>query len=92
MENPYKLDPESLKAKQRTMQEDRLITLKDDSSRPPPTIGVESFQGIMFGPAAGQPSSDYSDSKPSWGKKILGYLIWFWVAALVVRIAIRLLR
>lgn len=92
MENPYKLNPESLKAKQRTMQEERLITLKDDSTRPPPTIGVEPLQGILFGPAAGQPSSDTSEAKASWGKKLLIFIFWLWVAVIVVRVAIRLFR
>jgi len=57
MRNPYRLDPEALRAITLQVQEQRLITLRDDASRPPPTLGTPSWQGSLFGPWLGQPAS-----------------------------------
>jgi len=57
MNDPYKLDPKALRAKTRQASEEHLVTLQDDSSKPPPTIGTAPWQGIIFGPAFGQPSA-----------------------------------
>jgi hypothetical protein len=57
MENPYKIKlPSDVNTGQ--LQEKELISIKDDSTKPPPTIGTPSWVSIYMGSAAGQPSSD----------------------------------
>lgn len=82
MNNPYSLNPRAFDSRRKTAQEEKLITLKDDSTQPPPTVGSSAFQGIMFGPAAMQPSKSSDDVEPSWGKR--GLRIWFWIWALAI--------
>ena len=57
MVNLYQIDPKALKARTREAQEQLLITLQDDSTRPPPTLGTPPWQGSIFGPWLGQPAS-----------------------------------
>jgi hypothetical protein len=57
MANPYRLDPRSLKAITQQVQEQKLVTLRDDGTRPPPTLGTPIWQGAIFGPWLGQPAS-----------------------------------
>ena len=59
MADPYKIDPSFLKAITKQVEEERLITLKDDSTRPPPTIGTPSWRSSLFGPMLGQPESSF---------------------------------
>ena len=59
MANPYEIDPEIVKKVARQAEEERLITLKDDSTHIPPTIGIPPWQNIIFGSLFGQPSSRF---------------------------------
>ena len=59
MLNPYQLDPRVLRAITKQAQEQQLITLRDDSSRPPPTLGTPIWQSSLFGPWLGQPASRF---------------------------------
>lgn len=52
MASPYKVDPNR---KTGQLQEEHLVTLKDDSTKPPPTVGTPSWMAILGGPALGQP-------------------------------------
>jgi hypothetical protein len=45
-----------------TSQEQKLIAMKDDRNPIPPTIGNSTFNNILFGPMAGQPSSSSASS------------------------------
>jgi hypothetical protein len=92
MSNPYRLDPESLKAKQKEKQEQKLITLQDDSAKPPPTIGTSAFQSILFGPGAGQPSRDSTQQRTSWGKKLLLVTVFVGLVLLVLKAFLHHLR
>jgi len=60
MANPYKMDPEALKRRGALAQEEKLVTLQDDSTQPPPTIGTPSWMSILGGPALGQPGSRHT--------------------------------
>jgi hypothetical protein len=60
MTNPYQLDPDALKRRATQAQEEKLITVQDDSTQPPPTIGTPSWMSIIGGPAMGQPSSRHT--------------------------------
>lgn len=60
MTNPYQIDPEAMKGKSTLAQEEKLVTLQDDSTQPPPTIGTPSWMSILGGPALGQPSSHHT--------------------------------
>ena len=57
MANPYQIDPKALETLTKQAQEQQLITLADDSTRPPPTRGTPSWQGSIVGPWLGQPAS-----------------------------------
>jgi hypothetical protein len=57
MDNPYKIKNPS-DAHPGQLQEEQLISLKDDSIKPPPTVGTPSYMSIIMGPAVGQPGSD----------------------------------
>jgi hypothetical protein len=59
MVNPYRLDPKALKAITQQVQEQQLITLQDDGTRPPPTLGTPIWQSSIFGPWLGQPMSRF---------------------------------
>lgn len=82
MENPYRPHPEAYGERRKTAQQEQLISLKDDSAKPPPTIGSGGLQGILFGGAASQPSKAGDDIQPGWGKLLLR--IAFWVLALAI--------
>ena len=60
MTNPYQIDPEAMKRKSTLVQEEKLVTLRDDSTQPPPTIGTPSWMSILGGPALGQPGSRHT--------------------------------
>jgi hypothetical protein len=79
MSNPYSIDPDALRQKQRTAREEQHIALRDDNTRLPPSVGTSAFQNIIFGPAAGQPSSGPA-GKPGWARKGLRIAFWLWVA------------
>lgn len=83
MDNPYQPRPDSLEAHRRRVNEEVVITLKDDSARPPATIG-SGWQGMILGPAAGQPGGNSSDIKPRWGKRLTRIVFWTWGALVVV--------
>jgi len=57
MSSPHPIDPKLLKRRTAQSQEEKLVTLKDDSTHPPPTIGTPSWMSILGGPALGQPAS-----------------------------------
>lgn len=61
MSDIYKIDPETLRRKMSEGSEQQVITLKDDSTKPPPTISTASWQGILCGPVLGQPTH-YSET------------------------------
>jgi hypothetical protein len=85
MSNPYRLDPEALRAKQKEKLEQKFVTLQDDSAKPPPTIGTSAFQSILFGPTAGQPSRDSSSQRSSWTKRLFLGAVFLGLAGLMVR-------
>jgi hypothetical protein len=66
MENPYTPDPKRLKQQTAQVQEQQLIALQDDSTKPPPTIATPSWMSIIGSPFLGQPSSSYKtfDHRP----------------------------
>jgi hypothetical protein len=92
MDSPYRIDPEALANKQRAAQQEKLITLKDDSARPPSTIGTSPLQGILMGPAAGQPSNAVGEVKPGWGKILLRILFWIWAMAMCTSVIYRIIH
>ena len=49
---PYRLKPPV----KRVREEQKLIQLRDDSVRPPSSVGVDTFQALFFGAPALQPS------------------------------------
>lgn len=49
--NPYQIKPKE----QLVREEQKLIQIRDDSVRPPSSIGVDSFQATLFGAPALQP-------------------------------------
>lgn len=85
MSNPYLLDPKKLKSTQQTVQNEKLVTLKDDSINLAPTLGTSFFNGIMFGSTVGQPSYAADQVKPGWGKRLLRTFFWIWVITLFIR-------
>lgn len=80
------IDPEALNRLKKTAQEEKLVTLRDDSARPPATISTSSMHGILFGPGAGQPSKASEDIKPGWGKVLIRIVFWTWGALVMVRL------
>jgi hypothetical protein len=60
MTHPYQIDPEAMKRRSTLAQEEKLVTLQDDSTHPPPTIATPSWMSIIGGPALGQPSSRHT--------------------------------
>ena len=62
------------------MQEEHLITLQDDTTRPPPTIGTPSWMSIIGGPSLGQPSGNTSslDHSPATSR----FWSWLWLILL----------
>ncbi len=83
MENPYQPRPDSLEAHRRRVNEEVLVTLKDDTARPPATIGT-GWQSMILGPSAGQPGGNARDIKPGWGKRVTRIVFWTWGALVVV--------
>lgn len=57
MASQYQIDPDKMRSVSQTIQEEHLITLKDDSIQPPPTIATPVWQNILMGSMLGQPSS-----------------------------------
>jgi hypothetical protein len=57
--NPYLLKP----PEKMVREELKLIQIKDDSVRPPSSVGTDSFQGFLFGAPSLQPSKDSEESK-----------------------------
>ena len=56
MENPYKVkDPSRVDVGQ--FQEREVVSIKDDSTKPPQTTGDPTGLGVYFGPLYGQPES-----------------------------------
>lgn len=54
---PLSSDPYRIKPKEQLVREEqKLIQIRDDSVRPPSSIGVDSFQATLFGAPALQPS------------------------------------
>ncbi len=51
-DDPYRLQPPTKLVR----EEQKLIQLRDDSVRPPSSVGVDAFQAIFFGAPALQPS------------------------------------
>jgi len=79
MTNPYQLDPEAMKRKSTLVQEEKLVTLKDDSTQPPPTIGTPSWMSILGGPALGQPSSSHTTFQHRQGSFLFSARFWLMV-------------
>lgn len=92
MGNPYKIDPEAFREKRKTAKQEYLISLQDDSAHPPPTVNSSSFQGIFFGPAAGQPSKANDDTQTGWGKVLGKIFFWTWVLLVVIGAIYRFMR
>lgn len=57
-DDPYRLKPPTKLVR----EEQTLIQIRDDSARPPSSIGVDAFQAIFFGAPALQPSK--AEEKP----------------------------
>ena len=51
-DDPYRLKPPTKLVR----EEQKLIQIRDDSVRPPSSVGVDAFQAIFFGAPALQPS------------------------------------
>ena len=86
MENPYKIKrPSDVNTGQ--LQEKELVTIKDDSTKPPPTVGTPSWMSIIMGPAVGQPGSDmetFEHSESSRGRFM--FSLRFWLLLIVVAV------
>ena len=82
MDNPYQPKPGSLEAHRRRVNEEQLVILQDDSPRPPTTIGLQGWQGMILGASSGQPSKASGDIKPGWGKRLLRIFFWIWATLL----------
>lgn len=76
MTDPYQLDPEGMKRKSTMVQEEKLVTLRDDSTQPPPTIGTPSWMSILGGPALGQPSSRHTTFQHGQGSFLFSARFW----------------
>ncbi len=83
-DNPYQPNPDSLESHRRRVQHERLVTLQDDSARPPATLGLQPWQSMILGPSSGQPSKASRDIKPGWGKRILRVAFWIWATLFLV--------
>jgi len=57
-DDPYRLKPPTKLVR----EEQKLIQLRDDSVRPPSSVGVDAFQALFFGAPALQPSK--AEEKP----------------------------
>jgi hypothetical protein len=57
--NPYQLKP----PEKLVREELKLVQIREDSIRPPASIGTDSFQGLLFGAPSLQPSKDTEESK-----------------------------
>lgn len=90
MNNPYQPRPESLEAHRRRVNEERLITLQDDSKRSSATIGTPSWQGMILGSSSGQPSKADNSIRPSWGKRLFRIAFWIWGALMVLGLCMRI--
>jgi hypothetical protein len=66
--NPYQLKP----PQKLVREEQKLIQIKDDSVRPPASVGTDPFQGFLFGAPSLQPSRDSDEAK---GGSIGGMLL-----------------
>ena len=75
MPDTQQIDPKELIKKARQASERQVITLQEDSRRPPPTIGMAPWQSILFGPASGQPSGEAQESTPLILKILLGIVL-----------------
>jgi hypothetical protein len=84
MRNPYAVDP----GKQVPLKEQAVVTLKDDTARPPATIGKPIWQSLLFGSALGQPSGD-EPRRASRSLRILGALL---LAVLLLGLAVAAVR
>lgn len=83
MGDPYRIDPAQLKAREREASQLHVVTLQDDSAKPPPTVGTAPWQGILFGPAVGQPSGEESRVSPWVGRILLALAAVALVAGIV---------
>lgn len=84
MHSPYAIDPE----KRLPASEKALVTLKDDTARPPATIGKPIWQSLLFGSALGQPSNG-SPRRASRSLRILGWLLLGALALGLIAVAMR---
>lgn len=82
MSDPYRIDPKTFEQRRRTVQEEQMVTLRDDNVRLPPTVGPNLTMSLILGPAVGQPQGALSRPRRSWGQRLLTFLIWS-VAGLV---------
>jgi len=83
MGDPYRIDPRRMRAQEREASERQVITLQDDSAKPPPTVGTAPWQAILFGPALGQPSGEESRVSPWFGRILLALVVGAGVLGLV---------
>lgn len=93
MKNPYQTDPGAFQKGKRASQEEKLVSVRDDSIQPPPSIGANAFQGIFLGPMVGQPSkASEEDVQPGWGKVILRLFLGLCAVLIVVAALLRLAK
>ena len=93
MENPYQPDPNAFQKGKRASQEEKLVSVRDDSIQPPPSIGANAFQGIFLGPLVGQPSkASEEDVRPGWGKVILRVFLWLCAVLIVLSALVRMAK
>jgi len=63
------------------VQEEHLVTIKDDSTGIPPSTGTPSWMGILGGSMLGQPASRFTTFEHK-STPIL-FAPWFWIALIV---------
>ena len=86
MESPYQVKRPT-DANTGQLQEKELISLKDDSTKPPPTVGDPSGLGVYLGPLAGQPGSGlntFEHSQSPGGKFLFSTRFWLLLAAVAI--------
>ena len=93
MENPYQPDPKAFQKAKQASQEEKVVSVRDDSIQPPPSIGANAFQGIFLGPMVGQPSKASEDEvQPGWGKVVLRVVLGICAVLIVVSALVRMAK
>lgn len=92
MTHPYQLDPKkALEARRKAVSEQKVVTLREDSVRTPPSLGVDSFTSYLTGAVSQQPSNHDGEIPASLAKWVFRVLFWiffcFGVATMLLKMA-----